>query len=109
MWDTILKHLNRGISSVTMIFLAIMVIVIFVQIVSRTFLQFSYAWTEELARFLMIWVIFLGSVIAVYYGGHISIDLLIEKFRSKIQKVFYLIVSLLSILFLIILVVKGIE
>jgi len=47
------------------------------QIVSRyTALIPSWIWTEELSRFLFIWMIMLGSMIAVREGTHFVVDVL---------------------------------
>ncbi|MBW1698303.1 MAG: TRAP transporter small permease [Deltaproteobacteria bacterium] len=35
-----------------------------------------YIWTEEMARFCFIWIILIGSMIAVRDGTHFSVDLL---------------------------------
>ena len=47
------------------------------QVVSRyTDLIPTWLWTEEAARFLLVWMIMLGATIAVRLRGHFDIDLL---------------------------------
>lgn len=55
---------------------AILVIPVSLQIFSRyTALIPSYIWTEEMARFLFIWTIMIGSMIGVRESTHFEIDL----------------------------------
>lgn len=44
---------------------ALMSLVIGLQIFTRYLLGFSYSWTEEVARYLFIWVTFIGGSIAI--------------------------------------------
>ena len=42
-----------------------------------------YIWTEEMARFCFIWIILIGSMIAVRNGTHFSVDLLPQAKTNK--------------------------
>ena len=54
---------------------AILIIPVTLQIVSRyTALIPAWIWTEELSRFLFIWMIMLGAMIAVREGTHFIVD-----------------------------------
>ena len=54
---------------------AILVVPVTMQIVSRyTGLIPSYIWTEELSRFMFIWMVMLGAMIAVREGTHFEVD-----------------------------------
>ncbi|APV51967.1 TRAP transporter small permease protein [Betaproteobacteria bacterium GR16-43] len=54
---------------------AILIIPVTLQIVSRyTALIPAWIWTEELSRFLFIWMIMLGSMVAVREGTHFIVD-----------------------------------
>jgi TRAP-type C4-dicarboxylate transport system permease small subunit len=55
---------------------AILIIPVSLQIFSRyTALIPSYIWTEEMARFFFIWMIMIGSMVAIRDGGHFDVDL----------------------------------
>jgi TRAP-type transport system small permease protein len=62
--------------TITVLMFLLMVPVL-LQIVS-SFVGFipRYIWTEEMARFCFIWIILIGSIIAVREGTHFSVDLL---------------------------------
>lgn len=56
---------------------AILIVPVTLQIVARyTALIPAWIWTEELSRFLFIWMIMLGAMIAVREGTHFVVDLL---------------------------------
>ena len=50
-----------------------------------------YIWTEEMARFCFIWIILVGSMIAVRDGTHFTVDLLpptVSKRTEAIRNLF---------------------
>ena len=54
---------------------AVLIVPVSLQIFSRfTQLIPSYIWTEELARFLFIWMVMLGAMIGVREGTHFEVD-----------------------------------
>jgi TRAP-type transport system small permease protein len=54
---------------------AILILPVTLQIISRyTALIPSYIWTEELSRFLFIWMVMLGAMIGVREGSHFEVD-----------------------------------
>ena len=54
---------------------AVLIVPVTMQIVSRyTDLIPSYIWTEELARFLFIWMIMIGAMIGVRESAHFEVD-----------------------------------
>jgi TRAP-type C4-dicarboxylate transport system permease small subunit len=55
---------------------AVLIVPVTLQIVSRyTDLIPSWIWTEELSRFLFIWMVMLGAMIGVREGTHFEVDL----------------------------------
>ncbi|CAN0656527.1 TRAP-type transport system small permease protein (plasmid) [Nitratireductor aquimarinus] len=57
--------------------------VVFAQFFSRYFLNMPLGWTEELARYLMIAVAFLGLPVVTRLGEHIAIDLLAVSLPAR--------------------------
>jgi TRAP-type transport system small permease protein len=56
---------------------AILIVPVTLQIISRyTALIPAWIWTEELSRFLFIWMVMLGAMIAVREGTHFIVDFL---------------------------------
>jgi TRAP-type C4-dicarboxylate transport system permease small subunit len=56
-------------------------------------------WTEELARFLLVWVSFLGAALAYARRQHLGIDLLVNRFDPWTRRIAECIVHALVALF----------
>lgn len=61
-------------------------------VVTRYFFGYSPDWSDELPRFIIVWVTFLGMSYCVRKGEHVVIDVLFNKLNLKIQKYFYLLI-----------------
>lgn len=59
--------------------MTLLVVCISWQVISRYFLQDPSSWTEELARFALIWAGLLGAVYAYRTRAHVGIDILASK------------------------------
>ena len=78
--------------------LAFTVLVIFAQIVARSWpFNSSLTWSEELARYIFIWQIWLGMSIGLKDNKHIQVGLLYQFVRGRSAKVLKIIVTLLCI------------
>jgi TRAP-type transport system small permease protein len=54
--------------------MAVMATLVFANVVSRYVFNHSITWVEELTRYMMAWVGFLGSGLVLRYGAHIAVD-----------------------------------
>ena len=69
------------------------------QVLSRYLFVVPAAWTEELARFLLIWIGMLGSAYAYRQGSHLGIDLLANKLEQPGKQRLHSIVHVVCLLF----------
>ncbi len=58
-------------------------LVLFVNVVLRYVFSASTSWAEELIRYLMIWITFIGGSICVRRGAHIRMDFLLTMLPKK--------------------------
>ncbi|MCB0584634.1 MAG: TRAP transporter small permease [Phaeodactylibacter sp.] len=65
------------------------------------------SWSEELARFLLIWIGILGAAYAAGKNMHLAIDLLRPRLNNSGQKRLYLLISSLIIIFAFVVMVVG--
>ena len=86
--------------------LAITVIVI-MQVFFRYVLQNPLRWTEEAARYLLIWLVMLGSGVAMRNHSHLQVDILTASLPEGPSKVLETIVTILTFVFLGIVAVFG--
>jgi TRAP-type C4-dicarboxylate transport system permease small subunit len=80
-------------------------VIIFFQVVFRFFIKIPLPWSEELSRYLMIWIGMLGASIALQEGRHIGVDILIERTRGRIRQVLR-IAAMLGVLWFLGLVIR---
>lgn len=89
--------------------LSVLSIVIIAQVLSRTFLGFSIVWSEELARYLLVWLTFIGASIALRNKELVGLDLLETKLSVRLNEVLKLVVHVLVLVFLAYTTYYGIE
>lgn len=79
-----LRWLDRYFEEVILCtFTILMVVVLFMQIIFRNLTPINLTWSEELARYLFIWVIYIGVSYAVKKERHIRIDSLELVFKER--------------------------
>ena len=76
--------MDKIILSLSGICLGFLTVLIFVQVVCRYIFHNSLSWSEEIARYLEVWIVFLCGSYAVGHGQHVAMDLLITRVPSKI-------------------------
>ena len=81
-----------------MALLTCMVLIVFANVVSRYYLQVSLAWSEEVARFMLVWLVFMGSFLAYIHDEHLGLDILVTKFPPTLRKIVGVCTNLLVIL-----------
>ena len=74
---------------------------VFYQFFTRYVLNDSAAWTEEIARYLLIGVVFIGACIGVSKNNHIQVDFFFKFMPTRMARITSTLVDLLRVLFLI--------
>ncbi len=83
--------------------------VVLIQFVTRYVLNDSAAWTEEIARYLLIGTVFVGATIGVVKNNHIQVDLLYRYLPHGPSRVMSTIVDAMRIAFFIAMVVFTVQ
>ena len=66
--------LAKAESAVLITLVAVMTLIVFLQVVYRYVLVQPLHWSEELARYLFVWVSILGATLALQKRGHFGLD-----------------------------------
>lgn len=81
---------------------------VFINVITRYFFGFSLNWAEELSRFLMISICFIGAGLGIREGRHVAIEFIVGLIPSKtIQKAIRIFNALIIIAFMIALTYLG--
>lgn len=110
----ILRRFNEAVNLVLEWFLivgfAAMTLIIFLQVIFRYFLMQSLSWSEEVARYLFVWLTFLGASVVARSRSHITVESVIHRIPGKtLRAVFKIVAELLTLVFLYVLLVEGLD
>lgn len=92
--------LETVVNIIAIIFFSLIFSIMLLQIFFRYVLSSPLVWTEELCRYLFIWICFLGWTIALKRGSHIRINFVIEGIPWRFRKVLLILFQLLILFFL---------
>jgi len=82
------------------IFMAFMVAIMCYQVVLRYVFHNSNIWSEELTRYMFVYVSLLGSFIAMRKNTHLKVDFFVNLIKGKAHKYFTILTSIAVIAFL---------
>ena len=89
--------------------MGVMFILVFVNVVTRYIFGLSFATTEEISTFLMIWITYIGAGLALREGRLAAIDLFPDMIPPKSRRVFRVVLGVIIILFFGILAYYGVR
>lgn len=80
---------------------------IFIQVLMRYVFSNSLSWSEELARYIFLWQIWIGASYAISLKKHFVIDIVVVKLHGNAKKAVDIIACLLFLFFAGFLAAKG--
>jgi TRAP-type C4-dicarboxylate transport system permease small subunit len=86
---------------------SVMVLNIAVSVFSRYVLNHSFAWGEELGRYLMIWAGFLGAALAMKADEHIGLTSIVDALPKALGRVIRILARCVVLAFLLIILVNS--
>ena len=86
-----LDKLFKVIDILTGIVTGCMVLFVFLNVVLRIFFNSGLTWSEELSRYLFVFVTYIGAISAMRAGDHMTVDILTAKASSRVQMVLYVV------------------
>lgn len=106
--DNLFKTLRAILYWISVTSMGVMLVIIFFQVVARYAFNHSFEWSEELARFLFVWVVFLGSALIMGESGHLAVQILPTRFKGTAFGTFLeIFINLCSYAFILLLLVQG--
>src|SRR3954453_3395023 len=100
---TLIDAYSRLLTWLMVATVAVLIVPVSLQVFSRyTALIPSYIWTEELSRFLFIWMVMLGAMIGIKEGTHFEVDVWPELGRranAALKIVSHLFVLIFALVF----------
>lgn len=99
--------IDRTLSWFLIFLMASIVLAVTWQVITRFLMEQPSSYTEELARFLLIWIGLLGASWAVRTQAHLGIDLINEKLGTEGNRIVKIIVYIIVLLFALFIMVIG--
>ena len=82
-FSTIVAYTDKPLKALLILFMALLVVNVSWQVITRFVLPEPSSFTEELSRFMLIWIGLLGSALAYKERMHLGIDILTNKLIGK--------------------------
>ena len=77
--------------------LAVMSSLVFINVVLRYGFNSSINITEEVSRFMFVWLAFIGAILAFAENSHVNVSVIVEKFSPQKQRIIRLLTDLLML------------
>jgi TRAP-type transport system small permease protein len=106
MFEKLIDGYCKLISYLIAAMLAVMVVLVFGNVFMRYAFNSGFTVSEELSRWLFVWLTFLGAVVALRSNGHLGTDMLVGKLGPMGKRI-CMGLSLLLMLYCIWLIFKG--
>jgi TRAP-type C4-dicarboxylate transport system permease small subunit len=92
-----LNKLTKLTDGFMLIALVMMCIVAAIQVFMRFVFNYPLVWSEELARYIFVWIAFIGAGYGVRYHIHICLEFFYDRFPRLLQKIITVITNAVSI------------
>ena len=103
------KIINTALDYSSILFFISLFVFVTLQVILRYVFSNPLSWTEELSRFSMIWLTYIGAIIAMRENKHIIIDILDKILSDKLKKRINIVSKSFSLIFLLILFYYGVK
>ena len=105
--EKVVRSMNKGIFGILLVLTLTLIIAIFCQVFFRFVFDHNLTWTEELSRYSLVWITFLGAAYAMSTNSHVGMEMLVEKSPLPLRRVLIIIAMLVSAVFFIIMIQQG--
>ncbi len=105
--ETLIKKLDRMLEYILVIIFGLLVLDVLWQVFSRFVLSDPSSFTDELARFLLIWLSLFGAAYVLGKRLHLSIDLISQKLNPKRLLMLDIFVQIVILVFVVTVLLVG--
>ena len=102
-----MRFIRRTTESAIIFLFAVLVAVVFYQVVARYIFNDPPSWTEELARYCQVWIILLTSSICIRKGSHLAVDYFGHRINLEVKRKINIVMSTLIALYILIVTIFG--
>ena len=107
MESALIRRLTRFVEWMLVAFSILIFVVVFLQVLFRYLLRQPLFWSEELPRYLLIWMSFLAAALAQKTDAHINITLCLAPLSARARQALKILTDVIVLAFLWILMYSG--
>ncbi len=101
------SYINRFLRIVLSLFMTVMIVTVVWQVFTRFVLQDPSSFTDELSRYLLIWIGVLGGAYTYAIKRHLALELLSTRLGENGQRVLSIIINLIVVAFALVAFIYG--
>ena len=105
--ERVSKACNRWAERFLLVLGVSMTATVILQVFCRYVLNHSLFWSEELARYLLVWLTFIGATVAYHRNMHPGVDLVFKRLDRKNRERIRRLVDLVSLFFFVVMIWYG--
>ena len=106
--NRILDLSEKALDAIMVLMMIVMGSSIFIQVFSRYVLNRPTGWSEEVARYLFIWIAMVGSAVVIRKRRHVDVTVLVDRLPRRVRMITDLVCDLAVLSFLCVLLWVGI-
>jgi len=99
MESVLIRRLTQLVEWTLIALSALIFVVVFLQVLFRYLLRQPLFWSEELPRYLLIWMSFLAAALAQKHDAHIDITLCLAPFSTRARQVLKILTDAVILVF----------
>jgi TRAP-type C4-dicarboxylate transport system permease small subunit len=107
-YDRLLEWITAGVKTVMLVMTGVIFFITTITVFTRYILDFVPSWSEEVPRYLLVWITYLGAALAVKFKEHISLDVFFNLMPVRARQVGHILLNGLIAIVATIMVVYGI-
>lgn len=107
MESALIRRLTRLVEWMLTVLSILIFVVVFLQVLFRYLLRQPLFWSEELPRYLLIWMCFLAAAVAQKHDAHINITLCLAPLSTRARQVLKILTDAIILAFLWIIAYSG--
>ena len=107
--EKLLARIDWVLDKVTLTLLILLNLVVGAQVFARYVLNHSLFWSEELARYLFIWLVFLSAAMVLRQDRHIQVSVFVDMLPASMKRAIIILGDLLMLGFVLVVFVESIR
>ena len=107
-FDRILDAITSVVKRIMIVMTCVIFFITTFTVFTRYIINYVPSWSEEIPRYLLVWITYLGAALAIKYKEHISLDVFFNLLPLKARQVGHLFLNGLIAIVAVIMVVYGI-